>query len=566
MEPRQDTKDTQDTLNAPMRVIAAAVFVVMLGLATFMVIQGIWVGLVGLLILTASMFFIRTRMTVDVQRPAVDDDPLMATHKSALITAPAAPLSVWDGIELGTTAKGRLVVPLTDGSMIVAGRTRSGKTVFINNLIAACAMDPNVQISLFDGKGTMEFYRYRNVAKVDRSADPSKMVAFLTQLERECERRYELLGTFGAVKLSRDIYARGDMKLHVVFIDELANFTVTPRDKKLGQINVDLLAQIAAKGAGAGILLVLTNQRISADLVAAKIRSNIDNRIAFRVWDRVENDLALGPGAAKKGNDASEIPAGVNHRGIGFAEIAGVSTVKFRGDLLEYEDTLVIAEKAAAVRGVVDPASTLNSPEVDHAAGFVGEDDDDDVDVLEEDFLGPDRDLLADIKTAWRHDETRLHLSTILDRLKELDSSYYGTWSQQLFGRRIRDIGLAQFKKQMTIDNRVNNWGLESSALYAGPDGKNSKMERAERETAALDSLDEHEMTLHLAKVAEIRQATACSYCHRMFEPGETVTVDHMIPLNAGGTSHAFNLVPACSACNSSKSDRNVAEWLSARA
>src|SRR6266403_2666152 len=112
-------QSTHNTLNLPMRSLAAAVCVVMLGLATFMAIRGIWIGLIGELIFAAIMIFIKSRMTVSYQ---ATPDPLTEICRSPLIDAPAAPLSVWDGIEVGTTSTGdRLRIRLTDGSVIVAG-------------------------------------------------------------------------------------------------------------------------------------------------------------------------------------------------------------------------------------------------------------------------------------------------------------------------------------------------------------------------------------------------------------------------------------------------------------
>ena len=44
-----------------------------------------------------------------------------------------------------------------------------------------------------------------------------------------------------------------------------------------------------------------------------------------------------------------------------------------------------------------------------------------------------------------------------------------------------------------------------------------------------------------------------CSYCG-----GRAGTVDHIVPLHAGGTNEWHNLTAACKACNSSKSNRDL--------
>lgn len=46
-----------------------------------------------------------------------------------------------------------------------------------------------------------------------------------------------------------------------------------------------------------------------------------------------------------------------------------------------------------------------------------------------------------------------------------------------------------------------------------------------------------------------------CFYCKKKLSP-KTLTQDHRIPLNNGGTNWPSNLVPACGKCNSGKQDR----------
>lgn len=49
----------------------------------------------------------------------------------------------------------------------------------------------------------------------------------------------------------------------------------------------------------------------------------------------------------------------------------------------------------------------------------------------------------------------------------------------------------------------------------------------------------------------------ACAYCGAQHD----LHIDHFIPLAKGGTHAASNLVPACSACNSSKCDSDPEQW-----
>lgn len=50
-----------------------------------------------------------------------------------------------------------------------------------------------------------------------------------------------------------------------------------------------------------------------------------------------------------------------------------------------------------------------------------------------------------------------------------------------------------------------------------------------------------------------------CAYCDEIIE-GQP-DPDHVIPLSRGGSNSITNIVPACRACNTDKSDHSLAEW-----
>lgn len=53
------------------------------------------------------------------------------------------------------------------------------------------------------------------------------------------------------------------------------------------------------------------------------------------------------------------------------------------------------------------------------------------------------------------------------------------------------------------------------------------------------------------------RQGRACAYCR--VNPCETL--DHVVPLDRGGTNYEGNLAPACRSCNASKRNLLLVEW-----
>jgi 5-methylcytosine-specific restriction endonuclease McrA len=58
-----------------------------------------------------------------------------------------------------------------------------------------------------------------------------------------------------------------------------------------------------------------------------------------------------------------------------------------------------------------------------------------------------------------------------------------------------------------------------------------------------------------------LRDGMACVYCGETVENGESLTLDHVVACELGGTNEAGNLVTACRACNSSKQAKTTREW-----
>ena len=65
-------------------------------------------------------------------------------------------------------------------------------------------------------------------------------------------------------------------------------------------------------------------------------------------------------------------------------------------------------------------------------------------------------------------------------------------------------------------------------------------------------------------KIKELKSVAACYYCSAVLEP-KTRTIDHVIPLAAGGQHRPENLVAACRNCNFSKGKKSPEEWVAAK-
>ena len=68
-------------------------------------------------------------------------------------TLPAAPLSIWQPVHLGTDEMGRPVrVTLAERNMLIGGEPGGGKSVALQLIVAHGALSPDCELILVDGK------------------------------------------------------------------------------------------------------------------------------------------------------------------------------------------------------------------------------------------------------------------------------------------------------------------------------------------------------------------------------------------------------------------------------
>jgi 5-methylcytosine-specific restriction endonuclease McrA len=84
--------------------------------------------------------------------------------------------------------------------------------------------------------------------------------------------------------------------------------------------------------------------------------------------------------------------------------------------------------------------------------------------------------------------------------------------------------------------------------------GVNNARRRAIKRGATIVPFTAEQLTQHLNNLGNV-----CVYCGASWRHA-----DHFIPLNKGGKHSLDNLVPACVACNTSKSDNDPFEWAKA--
>ena len=178
--------------------------------------------------------------------------------------------------------------------LLVAGTTGSGKSVFINTLLASILykFSPDqLRLILIDPK-MLELSVYNDIAHLLTPVvtEPKKAIIALKWVCKEMERRYSLMNEEGTRNLEGyNQKASEALPYIVVFIDEMADLMMTAG--KEVEHYVQRLAQMAR---ACGIHLVMATQRPSVDIITGSIKANFPSRVSFQVASKYDSRTVLG--------------------------------------------------------------------------------------------------------------------------------------------------------------------------------------------------------------------------------------------------------------------------------
>ena len=184
--------------------------------------------------------------------------------------------------------------------LLVAGTTGSGKSVFINTLLASLLykFSPNnLKLILIDPK-MLELSVYNDVAHLLTPVvtEPKKAIIALKWVCKEMERRYSLMNEENTRSLEGfNEKSMEKLPYIVVFIDEMADLMMTAG--KEVEHYVQRLAQMAR---ACGIHLVMATQRPSVDIITGSIKANFPSRISFQVASKYDSRTVLGESGAEQ--------------------------------------------------------------------------------------------------------------------------------------------------------------------------------------------------------------------------------------------------------------------------
>lgn len=251
--------------------------------------------------------------------------------------------------------------------MLVAGRTGSGKSVFVQSIITSIVYHftpDKCKLMIVDPKA-VDFAAWENVPHLITPVvtDATDAVNALKWSVRDMEERYQKLKKLGVRNIGEynDKVAKlresgevlteqvvvgtdsetgefefetravdlSDMAYLVIIIDEVADLmTIARKDVEM------CVQRLAQKARAAGIHLVMATQRPSADVITGVIKANFPTRISFQARSNIDSMTTLGEKGAEQ-----LLPQG----DMLFSE-AGKAPVRIHAALVDTDEVNRVAE------------------------------------------------------------------------------------------------------------------------------------------------------------------------------------------------------------------------------
>ena len=217
--------------------------------------------------------------------------------------------------------------------MLIAGRTGSGKSVFVQSIITSIVYHftpDKCKLKIVDPKA-VDFASWDNIPHLITPVvtDATEAVNALKWSVRDMEDRYQKLKKMGVRNIgeynekvaelrdSGEVLTEqvvvgtdeetgefeyetqaidlSDMPYLVIIIDEVADLmTIARKDVEM------CVQRLAQKARAAGIHLVMATQRPSADVITGVIKSNFPTRISFQARSNIDSMTTLGEKGAEQ--------------------------------------------------------------------------------------------------------------------------------------------------------------------------------------------------------------------------------------------------------------------------
>ncbi|MFC8686291.1 FtsK/SpoIIIE domain-containing protein [Brevibacillus porteri] len=180
--------------------------------------------------------------------------------------------------------------------VVVGGATRYGKSNYLNLIITTLLTQQpdNVQFTLIDLKGGVEFSDYQNAKQVIHYAEePDEAEKALRTLVEDMRGKQSDIKQKGY----RNVQEAREKVRHFIIIDEVGELNpdeaVSKEERALKERCQTYLSQIARLGAGLGYRQILATQYPTGDVIPRQCKQNSDAKICFRVQTATASRVVL---------------------------------------------------------------------------------------------------------------------------------------------------------------------------------------------------------------------------------------------------------------------------------
>jgi S-DNA-T family DNA segregation ATPase FtsK/SpoIIIE len=259
----------------------------------------------------------------------VADQPMSQVEMPLWPLLKTGRVDIFGEFPFGLNARGRTAsMTLMYSNLLIGAIPGQGKSFAARLAALACALDPTVELHVFDLKGGADWLAFEAIAHVCRIGDQPEDVEFvilqLREVRREMQRRYGLLQQLARAKdprapegkVTRELASDPSMRMQpiLVAIDEvqvLFQKACVYRDEAEA-----LLTDLVKRGRAVGVIGVLATQKPDAESLPSGIRDNVNTRFALKVMTPQASDMVLGGGMSKAGYRAHAFTA--DDLGVGF--------------------------------------------------------------------------------------------------------------------------------------------------------------------------------------------------------------------------------------------------------
>jgi S-DNA-T family DNA segregation ATPase FtsK/SpoIIIE len=401
----------------------------------------------------------------------VSDKPLASAEKVEWALAKKGRTNVFEPIPIGVDQRGRTVmVTLMYASGLIGAIPRMGKTFILRLLCLAAALDPRVELHLFNLKGGPDFKPLRHVAHTyragDDEADIDAALAALRLAQKDMQRRYAVLEELGDErcpegKVTDELASDPELDLYPVLFafDECqVGFEHAVHGKAFEKLVEDLVK----RGPAVGYMVWLATQRPDAKSIPVGVRDNAVLRFCLKVIGYVANDMVLGTGMFSAGYQATAFAR--KDRGIALMAGEGDDPRIVRAAYVDGKLAEIISLRARAVRKAANRLTGL-------AAGQDPAPDDSSASII---------DHLVDV---WPAGKAKVHCETLANLLAERYPDTYGGWKAEQVTSAVSPHGI---RSEQVKQGGVNRRGIAHAAvLEAAADRLLDAGEPEPKETAA---------------------------------------------------------------------------------